>query len=44
MNDNYIMADKIKISVAKEHNLKNVSIEIPKNENNACKIYNLLLK
>ncbi len=32
MNDNYIMADKIKISGAKEHNLKNVSLEIPKNE------------
>lgn len=26
------MADKIKISGAKEHNLKNVSLEIPKNE------------
>ena len=26
------MADKIKISRAKEHNLKNVSLEIPKNE------------
>ena len=27
-----IMADKIKIVGAKEHNLKNVSLEIPKNE------------
>ena len=27
-----IMADNIKIVVAKEHNLKNVSLEIPKNE------------
>ncbi len=26
------MADKIKIVGAKEHNLKNVSLEIPKNE------------
>lgn len=32
MNDNNNMADKIKISGAKEHNLKNVSLEIPKNE------------
>ena len=29
---NFTMADKIKIIGAKEHNLKNVSLEIPKNE------------
>ena len=32
MNNNVIMADKIKISGAKEHNLKNISLELPKNE------------
>ena len=30
--NNVIMADKIKIVGAKEHNLKNISLEIPKNE------------
>ena len=30
--NNIVMADKIKIVGAKEHNLKNVSLEIPKNE------------
>ena len=29
---NILMADKIKIVGAKEHNLKNVSLELPKNE------------
>lgn len=32
MNDNIYMTETIKISGAKEHNLKNVSLEIPKNE------------
>ncbi len=32
MNDNNNMTETIKISGAKEHNLKNVSLEIPKNE------------
>ena len=32
MSHNKIMADKIKIVGAKEHNLKNVSLEIPKDE------------
>ena len=32
MYHNIGMADKIKIVGAKEHNLKNVSLELPKNE------------